>query len=100
MNLACNIIQNDLGYYVLIFGGITTGIQSGLQQIKIKNVYNPFFDGITGTFLLETMEPFVNTVIEQYVITGTQIDPGQISNIDISGSPLNLNLQIMYTITF
>jgi len=36
------------------------------HRIKVLNVFNPFRDGYTGLFLLETLKPGVNTIVELF----------------------------------
>ena len=45
-------------------------------NIKIKNVYNPYFSGTTSHFYLESLLPFENTLVEYYKIGGVLIEPG------------------------
>jgi hypothetical protein len=49
---------------------------SSFQRIKVLNVFNPFRDGYTELFLLESLRPGVNTIVEFYSIPGTLITPG------------------------
>ena len=98
-DLGCSLDGN-----VLLMSGLPVALPpsgtSSYQRIKVLNVYNPFRDGFTGLFFLESLKPGVNTILEFYGIPGTLITPGQVFNPLFNGYPSNLNQYVDYSITF
>lgn len=98
-DLGCTLSGN-----VLLMSGLPVALSpsgsSSYQRIKVLNVYNPFRDGYSGLFYLESLKPGVNTILEYYGIPGTLITPGQIFNPLFNGYPSNLNQYVDYSITF
>lgn len=39
---------------------------NNFHRIKVLNIFNPFRDGYSGLFLLETLKPGVNTIVELF----------------------------------
>ena len=105
-NIQCALALNSLPLtcsiqgQVLYITGLTFPLFPGTQRIKLKNIYNPYIKGLTNTFIFESLEPGINTVVEYYEIMGVSIQPGLIKTPLVSAYPLNKNLYIDYTISF
>jgi len=93
-------IDCSLDGNTLIFSNIPMEFLPGTYKFQIKNIYNPYVKGLTKSFSFESLEPGTNTMVEGYEILGVSISTGTINNPSISGSPLNKNLKIEYTISF
>ena len=81
--------------------GVSTIMDLGKYDLKIKNVINPNSAGYFDGFILECLFPGTSNVLEFYNLKDyINIKAGQIKNPQIFGNPLNMNLRIDYTITF
>ena len=105
-NIQCTLALNSLPLtcsldgQVLSITGLTFPLFPASQRIKLKNIYNPYINGLTGSFIFESLQPGINTVVEYYSVPGVSIQPGLIKNPVISAYPLNKNLYVDYTISF
>jgi len=66
--------------YNLLIKGLTVKLNvpsaGKFLRIKLINVFNPYRDGFTDVFYLQTMKPGINTIIEHFRLAGTIITPG------------------------
>ncbi len=103
----CNLVAQSFELDCKIVDGLILMVAplpgdngTGLQRLKISNIYNPYIKGRTKNFIFETLIPGTNTVVEYYEILGVEILPGKIKNPSVSAFPYNRNLYIDYTISF
>lgn len=60
----------------MYFAGIEADLPAGLHFIQLRNVINPYATGASEVFVFETLKPYVNTVVEYYVLAPVIIQPG------------------------
>lgn len=81
--------------------GFETELESGFYNISVYEIYNPSVSGNPGDITLELLRDNTYTVLARNSgIESPDIEPGTISKVSISATPLMQNTPANYTFTF
>lgn len=99
--LVCTTGTDPTGRPLLMMKNLTTTLPSSTYRISVRNIVNAQSQGLSATTItFESMKQGTNTAYEQWQFQKLTMSAGTINNPVITGSPLNMNIQITYTISF
>ena len=100
--LTCATGTDPTGRPLLMMTNLVSAIAaSTTTRISVRSIINAQAEGSSQTTItFESLQQGTNTVYEQWLFQKLTMSAGTINNPVITGSPLNMALEITYTISF